>query len=83
MKSLGQGKGYRIPADVSIMGFDDLPFSEISMPALITLRVPNAEMGQLAVRRIVDLIEQRDNINVKTQVCTRFVIRETVRDLNI
>ena len=77
-----QEKGYRIPEDISIIGFDDLPFSEISNPALTTLRVPNTEMGQLAVRRIVDIIKKKDLINVKIQVCTKFIIRDTVRDLN-
>lgn len=77
-----QEKGYRIPEDVSIIGFDDLPFSEISNPALTTLKVPNTEIGQLAVRRIVDMIKKKDLIHVKIQVCTKFVIRETVRDLN-
>ena len=77
-----QERGYRIPDDISIIGFDDLPFSQISTPGLTTLRVPNTEMGQLAVRRIVDMIEKNDNIVVKTQVCTKFIIRDTVRDLN-
>lgn len=77
-----QEKGYRIPEDISIVGFDDLPFSEISNPALTTVCVPNMEMGQLAVRRIVDMIEKKDNIVVKTQVCTKFIIRDTVKTLN-
>ncbi len=76
-----QEKGYRIPQDISIIGFDDLPFSEISSPGLTTLRVPNQEMGKLAVRRIVDIIRKRDDIVAKIQVCTKFVIRETVKDL--
>lgn len=38
MKAL-QEMGYKIPEDVSVVGFDDLPFSEISNPALTTLRV--------------------------------------------
>lgn len=82
MKAL-QEKGYRIPDDVSIVGFDDLPFSEISSPRLTTLRVPNTEMGKIAVRRIADLIEGRDEIVVKTQVCTKFIVRETVKDRNL
>ena len=77
-----QERGYRIPEDISIIGFDDLPFAEFSTPRLTTLKVPNGEMGQMAVRRIVDLIEKRDNIKVKIEVCTKFVVRETVKDLN-
>ena len=50
-----------------------------------SVRVPVSsedEMGQLAVRRIVDIIKKKDLINVKIQVCTKFIIRDTVRDLN-
>ena len=78
MKAL-QERGYKIPEDVSIVGFDDLPFSEISNPPLTTIKVPNVEMGKIAVRRVVELIEKRDAIVTKTQVCTKLVRRETVR----
>lgn len=80
MKAL-QEKGYRIPEDVSVIGFDDLPFSEISSPPLTTLRVPNREMGRLAARRAVELIQDSGTAITKTQVCTKFVERCTVKDL--
>lgn len=76
-----QEQGYRIPDDISIVGFDDLPFSEISSPRLSTVKVPNTEMGKIAVRRLVELIEKRDSIVTKTQICTRFIERDTVKDL--
>ena len=74
-----QEKGYRIPDDISMIGFDDLPFSEISSPRLSTMRVPNTEMGMLAVRRIVDMINGRDTIAVKVQVCPKLIVRDSVR----
>lgn len=79
MKAL-QEKGYRVPEDVSLAGFDDLPFSEISSPALTTLRVPNREMGKMAVRRISELIEGiAPDAVTKTQVCPKIVYRNTVK----
>lgn len=78
-----QEKGYRIPEDISIIGFDDLPFSQISTPSLTTLRVPNTEMGKLAVSRIVDMIDKRDSAIVKIQVGTEFIVRETVKELDV
>ena len=74
-----QEKGYRIPDDISIIGFDDLPFSEISSPRLSTMRVPNTEMGMMAVRRIVDMINGKDQIAVKVQVCPKLIVRDSVR----
>ncbi len=79
MKAL-QEMGYRIPEDVSIVGFDDLPFSEISNPPLTTLRVPKQEMGRLAVRKLVEVINGNAKIKTKTQVCTAFIERASVSD---
>ncbi len=73
--------GVRIPEDVSIVGFDDLTFSSISAPPLTTLRVPKQEMGRTAVRRLRDIIHDHDELKLKTQVCTEFVERSSVRDI--
>ena len=73
-------KGIRVPRDISVVGFDDLPFSEIANPPLTTRRVPKQEMGQLAVRRIVEIINQKDGLKTKIQVCTTFIERESVRE---
>lgn len=81
MKAL-QEKGIRIPEDVSVAGFDDLPFSEIASPALTTLQVPNREMGKIAVRRVAELIEGiAVDAVTKTQVCPKIVYRDTVKTI--
>lgn len=77
-----QEKGYRIPEDVSIIGFDNLPYCEISTPRLSTIHVFKQEMGEIAVRRLVDHIKLGSEVKTKIQVCTEFVERESVRDLN-
>lgn len=81
MKAL-QECGYQVPGDVSVVGFDDLPFSEISSPALTTLQVPNREMGKMAVRRAAELVEGIGlDAVVKMQVCPKMVIRQTVKNV--
>ncbi len=70
--------GFRIPEDVSIIGFDDLPFCEISVPSLTSLRVPKQEMGRLAVREIVEMIQGRGDTKTKIQICTEFMERDSV-----
>lgn len=77
-----QEMGYRIPGDVSMVGFDDLPFCEISSPPLTTLQVPNREMGRMAVRRLAEMIEGIGSDAVtKTQVCPKVVYRNTVKKM--
>ena len=46
-------RGLRIPADVSVAGFDDLPFSVDAVPALTTVRIPLYEAGTRAGRLVV------------------------------
>lgn len=72
--------GYRVPEDVSIIGFDNLTFGAISNPPLTTINVYKREMGQMAVRELVQGIEDPNKVKMKIQVCTDFVERESVRE---
>src|SRR5436190_10529989 len=46
--------GLRVPEDVSIIGFDDIPVAEVFDPPLTTLRQPMREVGELAARLVAD-----------------------------
>ena len=48
--------GLRVPEDVSLIGFDDLPVAQYTRPQLTTIRVPAKRMGELAATRIIDWI---------------------------
>lgn len=82
MKALQQ-HGYRIPEDVSIIGFDDLPFCEISSPALSTIKFYQREMGKMAVERLVQKLKNIETYTSKIQIGTKFISRESVRDLTL
>lgn len=47
-------EGVKIPQDISILGFDDNLFCEVSYPPLTTVRVPSRQMGELAAKILVD-----------------------------
>jgi Transcriptional regulators len=81
MKAL-QEMGYSIPGDVSIIGFDDLPFCEITTPRLTTIRVSKQEMGITAVRRLDEMIKKPGRSKLKISVCTEFIERESVGDIS-
>jgi LacI family transcriptional regulator len=49
-------RGIRVPEDVSVTGFDDIPFARYTTPTLTTAAVPITELGQQAWHRMRDLI---------------------------
>ncbi|HZV51907.1 MAG TPA: LacI family DNA-binding transcriptional regulator [Candidatus Dormibacteraeota bacterium] len=48
--------GLRVPADVSVVGFDDIPMARFAVPGLTTVRQPLRRMARLAVERLLGLI---------------------------
>ncbi|CAE6920391.1 LacI family DNA-binding transcriptional regulator [Vibrio sp. B1FLJ16] len=49
-------RGFRVPEDVSVVGFDDLPVSQFFTPALTTLRQPIEEIGSLCAKSMLSLL---------------------------
>jgi DNA-binding LacI/PurR family transcriptional regulator len=47
-------RGLRVPDDISITGFDDIPHVQYTVPALTTVRMPVAEMVSTAVQLVLD-----------------------------
>ncbi|REL28287.1 LacI family DNA-binding transcriptional regulator [Thalassotalea euphylliae] len=52
--SVFEDNGYKVPNDISIIGFDDVLLSKYSRPKLTTLRYPIAEMANHAAQRAID-----------------------------
>ncbi|WP_367988975.1 LacI family DNA-binding transcriptional regulator [Vibrio sp. NTOU-M3] len=48
--------GYRVPEDISVIGFDDLPVSCYFTPALTTMRQPVEEVGRVCAESILNLL---------------------------
>jgi LacI family transcriptional regulator/LacI family repressor for deo operon, udp, cdd, tsx, nupC, and nupG len=46
-----------VPADCSVVGFDNIEYAQYMTPPLTTVHQPKREMGQLAMRMILDLLE--------------------------
>lgn len=77
MKALKEA-GYRIPEDVAIVGFDDIPVCEYLSPPLTTIHVPKHIMGEAAVRRLIEMVEQKDAYPIKIEIGTKILKRKTV-----
>src|SRR5262249_23750666 len=50
--------GLRVPHDVSVVGYDDIPVAEYYDPPLTTIRQPMQEVGALATRLLIQAIEE-------------------------
>jgi DNA-binding LacI/PurR family transcriptional regulator len=54
-----QQTGLRVPQDISVTGFDDIPFARLTNPPLTTIRQPSYEKGVQAARTLIALLEQK------------------------
>ncbi|MFA5698327.1 MAG: LacI family DNA-binding transcriptional regulator [Sphaerochaeta sp.] len=82
IKALKEHK-IRIPEDISIVGFDNLPMSSMSEPRLTTIKVPNRLIGTLATELLVDkLSTKRSKEPITIQVKGTLVVRDSVMDRN-
>ncbi len=57
--------GLQAPGDISIVGFDDMPFADFLAPALTTIRQPTADLGREGFHALLSLIEGDSPIGVK------------------
>lgn len=69
--------GRRIPEDLSVVGFDDLPISRWFSPPLTTVRQPLAEMGRIAAEMLVAMIDRREPNGRQVELATELVVRSS------
>lgn len=68
--------GKRVPQDVAVAGFDDVPIARYLRPALTTVRAPIEQVGREGVRQLVRLINGRQ-ADALVLMRTELVIRES------
>ncbi|GEL93899.1 LacI family DNA-binding transcriptional regulator [Cellulomonas composti] len=69
--------GLRIPQDLSIVGYDDVPVTEWITPRLTTVRQPLQEMAATAARMVLDLAHGRTLANPRIDLAIELVVRES------
>ena len=73
--------GLRVPDDLSVVGFDNVPESALATPALTTVEQPIREMGQRAMALLVRLIRGESVENDHIRLATRLVERHSTRSI--
>lgn len=69
--------GYKIPEDVSIVGFDNTDMAKDVIPPLTTVKIFKEEMGDLAAKRLYELIHGENLKPIKITLTVEPVIRES------
>jgi len=76
-----QKRKYHIPKDFCIIGFDDIKLASFVYPTLSTIRQPMMEMGALAVKMLLRIIEEREFNQRKIVLKPKLIVRESCREL--
>lgn len=71
--------GLSCPEDISVVGFDDVQPARWSTPLLTTVRQPLAEMGALAIRSLLDLIDGTQPSAPHIHLATSLIIRDSTQ----
>lgn len=71
--------GYKIPDDISVIGYDNLDICEALSPALTTINQPKYELGEIAAEKLFNLINGKKE--EKKVILPELIIRESCKDI--
>ncbi len=67
----------RVPEDLAIVGFDDIPLAALVNPALTTIRVPRYQIGQMLMEALLRVIDAQGEYEEKQEVDLELIVRES------
>jgi DNA-binding LacI/PurR family transcriptional regulator len=72
-----QEQGLRVPQDISVIGFDDIPGAAFNNPSLTTVRQPLNRMGEVAAQSLLERIEGKKEYPNEIAIEPELVVRES------
>jgi LacI family transcriptional regulator len=70
-----RSRGLRVPEDISVLGFDDIPQAALVRPALTTVRQPLEQMGRLATQMLLDRLKNPEKKVDRIELPTELIVR--------
>ena len=71
-----RNRGLRVPDDISIVGFDDIPQASLVRPAMTTVNQPLEKMGRVATQMLLDLLRNPEKEADRIELPTQLIVRE-------
>ncbi len=73
-----EARGWKVPDDIGIIGFNDTPAASLVNPGLTTVKIPIKEMGERAARMLISIIEDHKYQGEEVIIPTEIVWRDSV-----
>ncbi len=70
-------RGLRIPEDISMVGFDDIPWAQFADPPLTTVRLPAEQLAQTAASILIDLLDGKKGVAKNIFLDVEFIERKS------
>ena len=82
-KSAIREAGLHVPDDISLIGFDDIPWAKYSDPPLTTIKLPAEALAQSACTLLVEMIQNNSNTDTNAVILdTELVVRKSCKPLS-
>jgi LacI family repressor for deo operon, udp, cdd, tsx, nupC, and nupG len=75
-------QGFSVPEDISVIGFDGIPFARYASPPLTTVAQPTEAIGAACANILFDLIEDRPPATLKTYLPHELIVRESTAPID-
>lgn len=75
-----KAKGFSVPEDLSVVGFDDIKFASIFEPALTTIAQPAFEMGEKAMQLLLKLINNDELEKNQFMLADKLIVRDSCKE---
>lgn len=72
-----RNRGLRVPDDVSVVGFDDIPQASLVRPALTTINQPLEKMGRVAAQVLLSMLDDPEKVTARIELPTHLVVRDS------